>query len=199
MPAFGFRKYCHIFKKALGVDLETPFPRLSYDDAMNRYGSDKPDLRFGLELQGFSQFVPASEFNVFKLVLESGGAVKALVAPGCAHFSRKKISELEETAKIYGAKGLAWMKVGAEGLDGGVSRFFADQHTLDRYKTAFYEPMLSDWRPYDAWFETGQKTATERAHEIVNQLLDNFQAPVMDPAIREELDSYIARRKEILA
>ncbi len=76
--------------------------------------------------------------------------------------------------------------------------FFADQHTLDRYQTAFYEPMLSDWRPYDAWVESGGKTATERAHDISNKLLDNFQTPSMEPAIREELDAYITKRKEVL-
>ncbi|MDC7239635.1 MAG: aspartate--tRNA ligase [Spirochaetales bacterium] len=118
----------NVFKETMGVELQTPFERLSYDDAMNMYGSDKPDLRFGMAFQDFAPFVPGSDFSVFKSVLESEGVVKAMVVPGAAAaYSRKKITELEDTAKTYGAKGLAWMKVTAEGLDGGVSKFFGDQ------------------------------------------------------------------------
>ncbi len=117
----------HVFRTTLNAELETPFQRLPYDEAMNRYGSDKPDLRFGLELQDFSQFVPKSDFQVFKSVLDSGGTVRALVVPECAEFSRKTIGELEDVAKTYGAKGLAWTKVTSQGLEGGVGRFFAEQ------------------------------------------------------------------------
>ncbi|MBF9015365.1 MULTISPECIES: aspartate--tRNA ligase [unclassified Oceanispirochaeta] len=118
----------HIFKEALNTELPVSFERLPYDDAMNLYGSDKPDLRFGLAFQDFASFVPGSEFSVFKSVLESDGVVKAMVVPGAAaDYSRKKISDLEETAKTFGAKGLAWMKVTAEGLDGGISKFFTAQ------------------------------------------------------------------------
>ncbi len=115
----------HVFRHTLGHDLAIPFPRLSYDDAMNRFGSDKPDLRFELELRDFAAFVPASTFKVFTSVLAAGGAVKALVVPGAADFSRRQIDSLEEVAKTYGAKGLAWMKVTESGLDGGVAKFFA--------------------------------------------------------------------------
>ena len=118
----------HIFKETLGIELPAEFERLSYDDAMNLYGSDKPDLRFGMAFQDFSPYVPGSDFGVFKSVLESGGAVKAMVVPGAAaDYSRKKITELEDTAKTYGAKGLAWMKVTSDGLDGGISKFYIDQ------------------------------------------------------------------------
>lgn len=118
----------HIFREALNTELPVSFERLPYDDAMNLYGSDKPDLRFGLAFQDFASFVPDSEFSVFKSVLESDGVVKAMVVPGAAAgYSRKKISDLEETAKTFGAKGLAWMKVTAEGLDGGISKFFTAQ------------------------------------------------------------------------
>jgi aspartyl-tRNA synthetase len=118
----------HIFKEALNTELPVSFERLPYDDAMNLYGSDKPDLRFDLPFQDFASFVPGSEFSVFKSVLESDGVVKAMVVPGAAaDYSRKKISDLEETAKTFGAKGLAWMKVTAEGLDGGISKFFTAQ------------------------------------------------------------------------
>lgn len=117
----------HIFASCLGAGLPTPFPRLPFDEAMERYGSDKPDLRFGLELHDFTPFVASGGFDAFKKVIASGGAVKALVAPGCGEFSRKKIGELEETAKVYGAAGLASMKVTANGLEGGVAKFYTSQ------------------------------------------------------------------------
>jgi aspartyl-tRNA synthetase len=115
----------HVFRHTLGQELTVPFIRLPYDDAMNRFGSDKPDLRYDLQLQEFAPLVPASEFKVFHSVLESGGAVKALVVPDAAGYSRKQITDLEDVAKTYGAKGLAWMKVTADGLDGGISKFFS--------------------------------------------------------------------------
>ncbi len=115
----------HVFRKTLNYELDTPFQRLSYHEAMDLYGSDKPDLRFDLAMRDFSDFALQSEFNAFKSVVQSGGSVKVLVAPGCAGYSRKQISELEEAAKIYGAKGLAWMKVTDDGLDGGVAKFFS--------------------------------------------------------------------------
>ncbi|RKX77017.1 MAG: aspartate--tRNA ligase, partial [Spirochaetes bacterium] len=140
------------FKDVLDVEIPTPFPRLSWQEAMEKYGSDKPDLRFDMSFQDFAPFVPSSEFGVFKSVLESGGAVKAMVVPGAAAaYSRKKISELEETAKSRGAKGLAWMKVSSEGLDGGVSKFYSDQasaikETLGAEEGDLILLMGSDWK-----------------------------------------------------
>ncbi|TVR00923.1 MAG: aspartate--tRNA ligase [Spirochaetaceae bacterium] len=116
----------HVFRGALGVELQTPFRRLAYDDAMNRYGSDKPELRYDMELADFAPFVEGSGFGVFESVLSSGGAVKVLRAPGCGEYSRKQITDLEDVAKTYGAKGLAWMKVPApDQLEGGIAKFFA--------------------------------------------------------------------------
>jgi aspartyl-tRNA synthetase len=117
----------HIFKQSIGADITVPFQRVPHDEAMNRYGSDKPDLRFGLEMKDFAPFAKKGGFEVFRKVLESGGVVKALVAPGCAEYSRKQITDLEGVAKVYGAAGLAWMKVTEAGLDGGVSKFYAEQ------------------------------------------------------------------------
>ena len=120
-----------IFHDALGKNLPTPFVRIPYDQAMDLYGSDKPELRFGMAMRDFSVFVPGSGFSAFESVLEAGGIVKALVVKGAAEYaSRKKIGEWEEAAKVYGAKGLAFMKViaGLEGkpaLDTGVANFFA--------------------------------------------------------------------------
>lgn len=122
----------HIFGKTLGVKLATPFPRIPYDVAMDTYGSDKPDLRFGLKLQDGAFMAGLSDFQVFKGALENGGVIRALVAPGLAEYSRKQITDLEDIAKIYRAKGLAWLKVVApgeglegSGLDGGIAKFFA--------------------------------------------------------------------------
>jgi aspartyl-tRNA synthetase len=117
----------HIFKESIAKIIETPFQRLAYEEAMNLYGSDKPDLRFGLTMKDFAPLAAKGSFEVFRKVVESGGAVKALVAPGCGDYSRKQITELEAVAKVYGAAGLAWMKVTESGLDGGVSKFFAEQ------------------------------------------------------------------------
>jgi len=117
-----------IFKEILDIEIPIPFKRLSWQESMERYGTDKPDLRFGLEFMDFSSFVPASNFGVFKKVLGSGGIVKAILAPGAAmSHSRKRIAEIEEIAKLQGADGLAWMRVSSEGIEGGVSKFFAGQ------------------------------------------------------------------------
>jgi len=117
----------HIFKESIGKDIAVPFQRLAYDEAMNLYGSDKPDLRFDLTMKDFGAVAAKSTFEVFRKVVEGGGVVKALVAPGCGEYSRKQITELEAVAKVYGAAGLAWMKVTEAGLDGGISKFFLEQ------------------------------------------------------------------------
>ncbi len=116
-----------VFQSTIGVGIETPFKRIAYDEALNRFGSDKPDLRFALEMIDFSAPAAKSDFQLFKDILKAGGVVKALVAPGCASYSRKQIAELEEVAKTYGAKGLAWMKVSGGGIEGGVAKFFEPQ------------------------------------------------------------------------
>jgi len=116
----------HVFKESIGKDIQVPFQRLAYDEAMNLYGSDKPDLRFDMTMKDFAPIARKSTFEVFRKVVEAGGVVKALVAPGCGEYSRKQITELEAVAKVYGAAGLAWMKVTESGLDGGVSKFFAE-------------------------------------------------------------------------
>ncbi len=114
----------HIVERCRGKKLSVPFQRLAYDDAMNRYGSDKPDLRFAMELQDFAPYVAQGSFEAFKKVLAAGGAVRALVAPGCGEYSRKQVAELEEVAKVHGAAGLASMKVTDGGLEGGIAKFY---------------------------------------------------------------------------
>jgi aspartyl-tRNA synthetase len=117
----------HVFKKVLDIELSQKFKRLSWEEAMELYGSDKPDLRFNMQLKDLSSFVQFCGFSAFKDALSAGGTVKALVVKGAASYSRKQIEELETHAKIYKARGMAWMKVTANSaLEGGVSKFFAD-------------------------------------------------------------------------
>ncbi|MDO9576844.1 MAG: aspartate--tRNA ligase [Candidatus Cloacimonadales bacterium] len=113
----------YIFKKTIEVDLQTPFQRLSYTESMNRFGIDKPDLRFGMELIDISEIVKNSEFKVFSNALESGGSVRCVVAPGCAGYSRKQIDSLTDIAKHLGGKGLAYCKVEEGTLTAGISKF----------------------------------------------------------------------------
>ncbi|MEK4230110.1 aspartate--tRNA ligase [Solibacillus sp. FSL H8-0538] len=108
-----------------GVEVTAPFPRMSYKEAMDRFGSDKPDVRFGLELKQLSEIVKDSAFGVFANAVKAGGEVKAINVKGAAaNYSRKDIDALGEFAAVYGAKGLAWLKVTEEGLNGPIAKFF---------------------------------------------------------------------------
>ncbi|RCX22460.1 aspartyl-tRNA synthetase [Fontibacillus phaseoli] len=116
-----------LFKETKGIDIPTPFQRLSYADAMGKYGSDKPDLRFGLELVNVSDLVAASGVKVFASVIEKGGEVKVLNAKGCGTWSRKDIDDLGPFAARYGAKGLAWIQVKEGEFKGPIVKFFTEQ------------------------------------------------------------------------
>lgn len=105
----GFVK--KVFKEALGVELETPFLRMPYAEAMERFGSDKPDIRFGMELVNVSELVADCGFKVFTDAVAGGGSVRAINAKGCAKFSRKEIDALVEVVKTYKAKGMAWISI----------------------------------------------------------------------------------------
>lgn len=116
----------HIFKHSLNVELEQHFERISYDDAISLYGTDKPDLRFDMKMQDASFMSSLADFAAFKTVTDAGGIIKALIVTGQAeNYSRKKIEELESTAKIFKAHGLAWMKVENNQFQGGIAKFFA--------------------------------------------------------------------------
>ncbi|MDI3269568.1 MAG: aspartate--tRNA ligase [Bacillota bacterium] len=110
--------------EAVGRKVLRPFPRLTYREAMERFGSDKPDLRIPYEIQDVSALMVESEINVFRGALEKGGRVKALAIPGAASFSRKEMDQMEEEAKSMGAPGLAWVAWQGEGLKGPLARFF---------------------------------------------------------------------------
>ena len=115
-----------IFKEAIGADVQLPMARLSYAEAMDRFGVDNPDLRFGMELETITDLVAGSGFKVFADVAASGGLVKALNAKGCSTFSRKELDDLTDFVKIYGAKGLAWVKVNEDGWQSPIAKFFTE-------------------------------------------------------------------------
>ncbi len=115
-----------VFKEAKGVEVQLPVERMTYQEAIRRFGVDNPDLRFGLELVALTDIVKGSGFKVFNEVAANGGIIKGINAKGCATFSRKDIEELTSFVSIYGAKGLAYVKVTAEGWQSPITKFFTD-------------------------------------------------------------------------
>ncbi len=123
--ALAERTMKSVMERVMGTQLDLPLPRMTYDDAMRRYGVDKPDTRFGMELLDVSEAVLGADFAVFTRALESGGQVKAINVVGTADkFTRKQIDGFGTFAAKYGAKGLAWLKVEADGLAGPIAKFF---------------------------------------------------------------------------
>ena len=122
-----------VMKDTLGIEVKTPFPRLSFAEAMSRYGNDKPDTRFALELIDVADIVKDSDLKVFSTVVENGGHVKALNLKGLAdEYSRKDADSLAQFVAKYGAKGLAWLKVEEDGLKGPIAKFLVNQETTLR-------------------------------------------------------------------
>ena len=122
-----------VMKDTLGVEVTTPFPRLSFAEAMSRYGNDKPDTRFALELIDVADIVKDSDLKVFSTVVENGGHVKALNLKGLAdEYSRKDADSLAQFVAKYGAKGLAWLKVEEDGLKGPIAKFLVNQEAALR-------------------------------------------------------------------
>ena len=115
-----------LFKDVLDIDLKPPFSRLTYDEAVGRYGLDKPDTGFGLELKDISDIVKNTGFKLFSSVVKKGGIVKALNAKGCINFSRKEIDDFTEFVAVYRAKGLAWIKVRENEWQSPIAKFFTD-------------------------------------------------------------------------
>jgi len=116
-----------LFDQTIGVKVETPFPRMTYQQAMENYGSDAPDIRFELKLIDISDIAADCELRVFKQVVDEGGIVKAICVPGGAEFSRKDLDDLTEFAQIYGAKGMAWIKRNPDGWQSPIAKFFTDE------------------------------------------------------------------------
>ena len=118
----------HIWKDILDVDLDENFPIMSYEKAMNEYGSDKPDLRFDMKLIDFDCYVQRSSFNTFLKIIDDGGLTKAIVCPNAQNYTRKVIDELTDYLKTYfDVKGLAWFKVNNGQFEGGISKFFDNE------------------------------------------------------------------------
>ena len=117
----------HVFKSILDYDIPNPIPRMTYQDAMDRFGVDRPDTRFEMEIVDLEKISQASEFKVFKSVIEDGGQVRGINAKGCGSFSRKQIDDLGTYVGQFGAKGLAWIKVTEQGLESSIVKFFPEQ------------------------------------------------------------------------
>lgn len=116
---------CAIWKECAGITLETPFLRLSYEGAMNRFGVDAPDMRFGLELQDLSEALTGTTFEVFNAVLRAGGVIKAIVVDGGAEYSRKELDDFGDFVTVYGAKGLSWVKRDQDGFKSPIGKFLS--------------------------------------------------------------------------
>ncbi|MEJ2592397.1 MAG: aspartate--tRNA ligase [Candidatus Thiodiazotropha sp.] len=154
-----------VFKQVLGKSLDTPFARLTYAEAVDRYGLDKPDTRFGLELKDLSEMMATSGFKVFASVVKKGGIVKALNAKGCSTFSRGEIDNLTEFVAVYKAKGLAWIKVKEDGWQSPIAKFFSEEE-----KAAMTETL--DMQPGDLVFFVADqpKIANEALGHLRNHL-----------------------------
>ena len=116
-----------IFETTMDVKIETPFRRMGWDEAMERFGSDKPDLRFGMELMDISEYVKGSDFKVFSSVLENGGQVKVINVEGYANIPRRELDGLVQYVQGYGAKGLAWIQYAEEGIKSPFKKFYSDE------------------------------------------------------------------------
>lgn len=116
-----------LFLTCKGVELSLPFPILSYEEALARYGIDKPDTRYSLELVDITHLAKKGEFKVFQENIQQGGVVKAICAPKCAQFSRKELDDLTEIVKVYAAKGLAWLKVTGDGVQSPLTKYFTPE------------------------------------------------------------------------
>ena len=131
----------YVFKGALGVDIPLPMKRISWDEAMDKYGSDKPDLRFGMELINMVDAVSGSDFKVFNAIIADGGIVKAINVKGDARIPRRELDGLVDFVAIYGAKGLAWMQIQDDGsVKSPIAKFFDEAHPARIKEKAGAEP-----------------------------------------------------------
>jgi aspartyl-tRNA synthetase len=117
----------HLCKETIGLEMSLPIPRMSYQEAMDRFGSDKPDIRFGMELKDISPIAAKCGFKVFNTIVENGGQVKGINAQGCGSFSRKEIDDLTAFAAIYKAKGLAYLIITEDGVKSPIAKFFSEE------------------------------------------------------------------------
>jgi len=129
-----------VFKKTRNIDVETPFKRMSYDEAMARFGTDRPDTRFGFELTDLTETLRGCSFKVFNSIIDKGGSVKAINAKGCAGFSRKDLDNLTDYAARFGAKGMAWIKIKEDQWQSPITKFFSEDELAGMGKALEAEP-----------------------------------------------------------
>ncbi|MDD4170664.1 MAG: aspartate--tRNA ligase, partial [Syntrophomonas sp.] len=129
-----------LFKEGCGLDISVPFPRISYDEAMLKYGTDQPDLRFGWEITDITELVRDVDFKVFASAIAGGGVVRALNARTCGSFTRKEIDDLGKMAVDFGAKGLAWINVTETELKSPITKFFTEEKMRDILTTLDARP-----------------------------------------------------------
>ncbi len=153
----------NIFKECLDYDVDSPFPRIGFQESMDKYGTDKPDIRYELFLNNVSDIVKNSEFKVFKDIVAEGGSVKCINPP--AEFTRKDIDKYEKMVKSLGAKGLAWAKVADGKLDGGISKFLSEEEQKNLIKTTGAKDKST------IFFMAGKM-------KLVNQYLDKLRQDV---------------------
>ena len=135
----GFLK--RVFKELMGIDIQTPFPRLPYDEAMERFGSDKPDTRFGFELKSLNDTVSGTDFKVFADALANGGDVRGICIDNASDkFSRKDIDKLTDLTKHYGAKGVVWVRVEENEIKSSVNKFFSQDELAEIAKVFDAKP-----------------------------------------------------------
>ena len=151
-----------LFQDVLNLEMKPPFRRLTYEEAVGRYGLDKPDTRFGLELKDISDIVASSGFKVFSGAVKKGGIVKALNAKGCINFSRKEIDDLTDFVAVYRARGMAWIKVKDDEWQSPITKFFTDEE-----KKALVERI--EMEPGDLIFFVADQP------KIVNEALGNLR------------------------
>ncbi len=199
----------NVWSSILGRDIQVPFQRLSWHEAMTRYGSDKPDLRYGLELCDVSQGLAESTFAVFKDTLATKhGVVAALNAKGCAEFSRKQIDELTEHAKKYGAKGLAWMKVQKGEVQSSISKFLTAEESafiVEKSGAQDGDLILIVAQQFEKCYTIlgALRTEVARRSGILERVKDDFaflwvvDFPLME--FSEEENRYIARHHPFTA
>ena len=129
-----------VFKKTRNIDVEPPFKRMSYDEAMARFGTDRPDTRFGFELTDLTETLRGCSFKVFNSIIDKGGSVKAINAKGCAGFSRKDLDNLTDYAARFGAKGMAWIKIKEDQWQSPITKFFSEDELAGMGKALEAEP-----------------------------------------------------------
>ena len=188
-----------VMKDTLGVEVTTPFPRLSFAEAMSRYGNDKPDTRFALELIDVADIVKDSDLKVFSTVVENGGHVKALNLKGLAdEYSRKDADSLAQFVAKYGAKGLAWLKVEEDGLKGPIAKFLVNQETALRERldaeVGYIIFFCADKPSVVAQSLSELRLHFGRKHELIDKTKFNFLWVVDWPLLEydEDANRYVA-------